>query len=40
MGNIRQTVKIEDLTKECLRTGDRDIVTFSFKYNNEIVKVG
>lgn len=39
-GVVRQTVKIVDMKKELMRTGDKDIVEFKFVYNSEFVKVG
>lgn len=39
-GVIRQTVKIEHMEKELLRTGDKSLVTFTFCYYAEYLKKG
>lgn len=37
-GKIAQTAVIEDIDNECLRTGDKGIVNFRFKYRPEFVE--
>lgn len=39
-GVVRQTVKIVDMEKECLRTGDKAQLKFKFVYNSEYIKPG
>ena len=39
-GVVRQTVKIIDMEKECMRTGDKGILQFRFVYNSEFIKPG
>ncbi|VDM39003.1 unnamed protein product [Toxocara canis] len=40
VGSIRQTATIIKMTKEVLRTGDRDLVTFRFIRNPEYIRMG
>nr|Q17045.1 RecName: Full=GTP-binding protein AGP-1 [Ascaris suum]AAA86432.1 GTP-binding protein [Ascaris lumbricoides] len=40
VASIRQTATIIQMTKEVLRTGDRDLVTFRFIRNPEYIRVG
>ncbi|VDN57888.1 unnamed protein product [Dracunculus medinensis] len=40
IGSIRQTATIIKMTKDVLRTGDRDTVTFKFIKNPEYLRVG
>ena len=37
-GKIAQSAKIIEMSKENLRTGDQDILTFKFKYNPEFIE--
>jgi GTPase len=39
-GVIRQSVKIVSMNKGILRTGDKALLRFQFKYNNEFLKSG
>ena len=40
IGSVRQTATICQMTKNVLRTGDRDLVTFRFIKNPEYLRVG
>ena len=37
-GKIAQTIVIEDIDNECLRTGDKGLVKFCFKYSPEFIE--
>lgn len=37
-GVIRQSVKVDSMTKELMRTGDKGLVRFRFMYNSEYMK--
>ena len=37
-GKIAQTAVIEDIDNECLRTGDKGLVKFCFKYRPEFIE--
>ncbi len=37
-GVIRQSVRILDMDKDVLRTGDKDKLTFRFMFNSEYLK--
>jgi len=39
-GVVRQAVKILNISRDCLRTGDKDNLTFWFLYNSEFIKPG
>lgn len=40
IGSVRQTATIVKMTKDVLRTGDRDLVTFRFIRNPEYLRIG
>ena len=39
LGKISQTAKIMDMEQENLRTGDKAIVKFRFKYREEFIEM-